>query len=141
MTPTKGNPYLQVRLEPRMHELLKDAVAGGEAGKAGGVSLFVRRLIYRELRESHPEDAMSDLLALAVKVDAWAQQQVADSKPDDGEELLGALSELAVTEAENEPPDLIRLNFARQLCGHMASMLYESSMLKVVDPPGRRKKA
>lgn len=60
MTPSRGNPILQIRLPQETHERLKDFVGKGDGGKAGGISLFVRRLIYRELREEMPAQWVKD---------------------------------------------------------------------------------
>lgn len=50
----RGNPYLQVRLPQETIERLKEIAGEGEGGRAGGVSLFVRELIYLALEEPMP---------------------------------------------------------------------------------------
>lgn len=49
MTEPRGNPYLRLRLEPEVLELLKERAGDGRPGRSGGVSAWVRALIYREL--------------------------------------------------------------------------------------------
>jgi hypothetical protein len=122
MTPNRGNPILQVRLTPETHDSLKEAVGDGhQGGKAGGVSLFVRRLIYRELGEPMPSQwskddvgAMTDLHELAALVEDEATWKDREKVQD----LFASLASMARTE-----PDLIRRNFARQILGHLASKL------------------
>lgn len=50
----RGNPYLRLRVEPEVLELLKVRVGEGRPGRSGGVSAWVRALIYRELGLGEP---------------------------------------------------------------------------------------
>lgn len=45
----RGNPELRIRLDADIMELLRGKVAEPLQGRAGGVSLHVRRLIYEDL--------------------------------------------------------------------------------------------
>lgn len=54
MSPQPGNPYLRIRMEPEVLELLKERAPAGERGRSGGVAHFVRALIYRELGLGEP---------------------------------------------------------------------------------------
>lgn len=51
----KGNPELRIRLAPEVLELLKKKAGEAEPGRPGGVSLYVRRLIYQDLGLSEEE--------------------------------------------------------------------------------------
>ncbi len=122
MTPQRGNPYLQVRLPQETIDDLKAFVGEGDGGKAGGVSLFVRRLIYREIdREMPPQwgqeaTTMADLFALRRQVRAG----------DQGPELLHQL--LDQVNAEEDP---VRLSFLREIVGEFSVRLFEDGALKV----------
>lgn len=50
----KGNPYLQIRLEPHVLKLLKERIPPGEPGRGGGVAHYVRALIYHDLGLGEP---------------------------------------------------------------------------------------
>ena len=47
--PTRGNPYAIVRLEPEVMEALKHRVRPRKRGKGGGVSQYLRELVYEPL--------------------------------------------------------------------------------------------
>lgn len=118
---SRGNPYLTVRLPQETHDRLKEVVGEGAGGKAGGVSLFVRRLIYRELQEPMPEQwskddvgSLTDLVELAALVEDEAILQ--DRKK--VQNLFSSLASMA-----REEPELIRRNYARQILGYLASKL------------------
>lgn len=123
MTPQKGNPYLQIRLEPRMHERLKETAGDGGPGKAGGVALFVRRLIYRELKE--PSKDLADLLELEKKVLAW-EDEPAGLLTEEIEATFKELWELCF--AEQDP---IRQNLAFQILGRLTAGFAEGGMVKL----------
>lgn len=54
MSPSRGNPYLTIRMEPEVLALLKEQIPAGERGRGGGVSHYVRRLIYADLGLGEP---------------------------------------------------------------------------------------
>ena len=51
----RGTPYLQIRLDPEVMELLRERAGEAHPGRGGGVSLYVRQLIYRDLGLPEPE--------------------------------------------------------------------------------------
>jgi len=51
----RGTPYLQIRLDPEVMELLRERAGDAGPGRGGGVSLYVRQLIYRDLGLPEPE--------------------------------------------------------------------------------------
>jgi len=53
MSPT-GNPFIRVRMEPHVLEMLKERIPPGERGRGGGVSHYVRQLIYADLGLGDP---------------------------------------------------------------------------------------
>ncbi len=54
MSPSRGKPYLTIRMEPDVLALLKERVPAGERGRGGGVSHYVRQLIYADLGLGEP---------------------------------------------------------------------------------------
>lgn len=47
--PTKGNPYAIVRLEPEVMKLVQELAPPHERGRGGGVSQYLRQLVYSHL--------------------------------------------------------------------------------------------
>lgn len=117
----RGNPYLQIRLSPDVHDKLKTFVGEADGGKAGGVSLFVRRLIYRELLEPLPsqwskelraeDQAQNELVGLCLELERWEQDS---AKP----EAVTSLKERLKAYAESE--DGINRNLALMMLGKLA---------------------
>lgn len=102
----KGNPPLKVRLDPEITEKLREISGEAAGGVPGGMSLFVRRLIYRELGvRLPPPGAMSVLFVMAER---------AESGPLSEDEVRW-LKDLCITE-----PDIIRRNFALQILGKLS---------------------
>lgn len=64
MSPTKGKPVFQIRLEPDVLEKLKAKIPPSERGRGGGVSHYVRRLIYADLGLGAPPRFATDHRAL-----------------------------------------------------------------------------
>lgn len=56
MSPTKGTPVFQIRLERDVLEKLKDKIPPSERGRSGGVSHYIRRLIYADLGLGEPPE-------------------------------------------------------------------------------------
>lgn len=54
MSPSRGKPYLTIRMEPDVLALLKERIPAGERGRGGGVSHYVRQLIYADLGLGEP---------------------------------------------------------------------------------------
>lgn len=54
MSPTGGNPIIRVRIEPEVLAMLKERIPRGERGRGGGVSQYLRRLIYADLGLGEP---------------------------------------------------------------------------------------
>ena len=54
MSPSRGKPYLTIRMEPDVLALLKERIPAGEPGRGGGVSHYVRQLIYADLGLGEP---------------------------------------------------------------------------------------
>lgn len=127
MSPTKGNPTLQIRLEPVLHEKLKEAAGESTAGKTGGPALFVRRLIHRELKEPLAGKDLADLLELAARAEDEALWQ-----PERAEELEHLFSDLACLVIAEK--DLVRRNFAAQILGKMAAWMMEASPSRLEFP-------
>jgi hypothetical protein len=46
---TRGNPYAIVRLEPEIMQMLQDRARPRRRGRGGGVSQFLRELVYDHL--------------------------------------------------------------------------------------------
>jgi hypothetical protein len=128
----RGNPYLQVRLPQETHDRLKEVVGEGDGGKAGGVSLFVRRLIYRELGEPVPkqwgkDDAeLNDLINVAKDLDKWER---------DGFEPKAAVSLFEALRAEAaNGKDLVIRNYATALLGRLTIVLMSKGTLRLEKP-------
>ena len=47
--PTRGNPYAIVRLEPDIMRILQDRSKPRRRGRGGGVSQYLRELVYAHL--------------------------------------------------------------------------------------------
>ena len=47
--PTRGNPYAIVRLEPDIMQMLQDRSKPRRRGRGGGVSQYLRELVYLHL--------------------------------------------------------------------------------------------
>lgn len=123
--PIKGNPYLQVRMPQEVIDILKARFGESEAGKAGGVSLFVRRLVARELREPLPDGNLSDLLELAAAV----EDEATWSQPGRVKDLFYDL--VVMTHKEADP---IRRNFAAQLLGTLIATAEEAGWAVTLEP-------
>ena len=50
----RGNPYALVRLEPHVMNLIQERSEPRERGKGGGVSQYLRRLVYDHLGLGDP---------------------------------------------------------------------------------------
>ena len=50
----RGNPYAMVRLEPHVMNLIQELSEPRERGKGGGVSQYLRRLVYDHLGLGEP---------------------------------------------------------------------------------------
>lgn len=126
MTP-KGNPVLQTRLEPAMWDKLREAAGERTEGgsKPGGMSLFVRRLLYRELREPLPDGNLSDLLEMAAAV----EDEATWSQPGKVKDLFYDL--VVMTHKETDP---IRRNFAAQLLGALVATAEEAGWAVTLEP-------
>ncbi len=129
MTPNRGNPILQVRLTPETHDRLKEVAGAGAGGAAGGVSLFVRRLIYRELGEQMPdqwskdhEGTLNDLIGILADVERYESE--GDTKG--AVNLYEALLESVETEA-----DLVARNMLFTLIGRLTPALLKAGALEV----------
>lgn len=126
MTPNRGNPILQVRLTPETHDRLKEVVGAGDGGKAGGVSLFVRRLIYRELGEPLPKqwgkDAgpLNDMLTALADIEAY-------ERDGDAEKALSLYQ--ALLEVVQDEKDLIARNLAFTMIGRLTPLLMTAGVL------------
>lgn len=51
---SRGRPNLVIRIEPEVLELLKERAGPSERGRGGGVSHYVRQLIYADLGLGEP---------------------------------------------------------------------------------------
>ena len=128
MTPSYGNPILQVRLAPETHDRLKEVAGESDGGKAGGVSLFVRRLIYRELGEPIPKQwgkdskTLNDLIGILADVERYESE--ADTKG--AVRLYEALLESLETEA-----DLVAKNMLFTLIGRLTPLLLQGGNLEL----------
>jgi hypothetical protein len=114
-----------------MWDKLRDAAGEGMGGKQSGMSLLVRRLIYRELREPFPEGGLDDLLALAAKLEeltTWKDPELIEAMFDD----LAAMSQ--------QETDLVRRNFVLQILGTIAVGCFETTpeLLTFTRPPKRK---
>ena len=54
MVARRGNPYAMVRLEPHVMNLIQELSEPRERGKGGGVSQYLRRLVYDHLGLGEP---------------------------------------------------------------------------------------
>lgn len=45
----RGNPYAVVRLEPEVMDQIKNLAPPGSRGRGGGVSQYLRQLVYQHL--------------------------------------------------------------------------------------------
>lgn len=114
-----------------MHERLKETAGDGGAGKAGGVALFVRRLIHRELEEPQKGGNLADLQELAARVedpDLWKPERTKD------------LQELfcVVADIHHDDPDLVRRNYAAQVLGRLSFAMFNRSRLAFCDPQTKK---
>lgn len=50
----RGNPYAMVRLEPHVMDMIQEQSAPRERGRGGGVSQYLRRLVYSHLGLGDP---------------------------------------------------------------------------------------
>lgn len=50
----RGNPYAMVRLEPHVMNLIQERSEPAERGRGGGVSQYLRRLVYDHLGLGEP---------------------------------------------------------------------------------------
>ncbi|MBT9588706.1 hypothetical protein IV102_35555 [bacterium] len=50
----RGNPYAMVRLEPHVMDMIQQQSDPRERGKGGGVSQYLRRLVYSHLGLGDP---------------------------------------------------------------------------------------
>lgn len=50
----RGNPYAMVRLEPHIMNLIQERSEPAERGRGGGVSQYLRRLVYDHLGLGEP---------------------------------------------------------------------------------------
>lgn len=58
----RGNPELRIRLEPEVHDALRVKAGGYQRGTVGGVSHYVRSLIYNDLNLPVPPVPQESLL-------------------------------------------------------------------------------
>ena len=128
MTPSYGNPILQVRLPEEMHDNLKEAVGEERGGKAGGVSLFVRRLIYRELREPLPKQwgkeagPLNDMLTALADIEQYER---------DGDVKKALSLYRALLDSVDDESDLILRNLTYTMIGRLTPMLTAAGALKL----------
>ena len=59
----RGNPYAMVRLEPHVMNLIQELSEPRERGKGGGVSQYLRRLVYDHLGLGEPPCFAAEVLA------------------------------------------------------------------------------
>ena len=128
MTPSYGTPILQVRLTPKTHEHLKEVAGESDGGKAGGVSLFVRRLIYRELREPLPKQKgkeagpLNDMLTALADIEQYERDN----------DIKKALSLYrALLDSVDDESDLILKNLTYTMIGRLTPMLTAAGALEV----------
>lgn len=58
----RGNPYAMVRLEPHVMNLIQELSEPRERGKGGGVSQYLRRLVYDHLGLGDPPCFAAEVL-------------------------------------------------------------------------------
>lgn len=80
MSQRRGKPYLSIRMEPEVLALLKERVPPGERGRGGGVSHYVRQLIYADLGLGEPPRFAPELSPRKLR---------ARSKPRDSRAVAG----------------------------------------------------
>lgn len=56
-----GNPFIMVRLSPEAYAKLQEVAGPSERGRGGGMALWVRRLIHKELGLPDPEVFAAEL--------------------------------------------------------------------------------
>ena len=57
----RGNPYAMVRLEPHVMTRIQELAEPAERGRGGGVSQYLRRLVYDHLGLGEPPCFASEL--------------------------------------------------------------------------------
>lgn len=57
----RGNPYAMVRLEPHVMNRIQELSEPAERGRGGGVSQYLRRLVYDHLGLGEPPCFAADL--------------------------------------------------------------------------------
>ena len=125
----RGNKYLTVRLPDEMHDLLRTEVGKAKGGgTAGGAALFVRRLIYRELRQPMPDQwgkeagPLNDMLTALADIDQY-------ERDGDIKKALGLYR--ALLDSVNDETDLVLRNLAFTMVGRLTPMLIAAGAIQV----------
>jgi len=125
----RGNPYLQVRLPQETHDRLKVVAGEGAGGKAGGVSLFVRRLIYRELGEPMPDQWGQEQGPLNDMLSALADVEQHEREGKATKEAVSLFN--AILETTQQEEDLVARNLAFIMLGRMTKLLIDAGHITV----------
>jgi hypothetical protein len=105
---TRGNPKLQIRLDPDLMERVQKAFPP-VSGRSGGVALVVRQLLHLVLEEPIPEQYGEVRRNPAVDtLELWVRKLDPD-RLDNGEYLTLRSQVLDELDREQTPVDLLRL--------------------------------
>ena len=128
MTPKQDKedrPSISMRIRKSPLQAMKEYVGEGQGGSAGGTSLFIRRLIHRELGEPVPEQWEKETSpALAVQNCYTAACADLDRWERDGPDSAAAESLFkAVKESAKSEVDPINRTLALQILGRLTLLL------------------
>lgn len=124
----RGNPFFQVRLPKDTHEQLHEVAGKGDGGRAGGAALFVRRLIYRELRQPMPDQwgkeagPLNDMLSALADIDQYER---------DGDVKKALSLYRALLDSVDDESDLILRNLTYTMIGRLTPMLTAAGAIKI----------
>ncbi|MCA9781090.1 MAG: hypothetical protein KC800_30430 [Candidatus Eremiobacteraeota bacterium] len=111
-----------------MHDRLKEVGGPDQPGRASGASLFVRRLIYRELREPLPKQwgkeagPLNDMLSALADIEQY-------ERDNDVKKALSLYR--ALLDSVDDESDLILRNLTYTMIGRLTPMLIAAGALKL----------
>ena len=116
MTPARGNPLLNLRLDPELTERAQEAFPA-VVGRSGGLSLAIRRLLHLALDEPMPRQFGEIGRVRAIDELEEVVRQLEAAPSESGELGLATEAARALLAKELDAVDLLRI---RALLGRLA---------------------